>query len=328
VLQNNGADDVTLTSASATLAFPTRLALGQAYAVSVKSQTASPAQHCVVSNAKGTVKSDVTITVECRKVYYVNCANGSNTAAGGPGDPWKTVTKAIATAASGPVEIVVAPNSCSSSSGEVLPLAPRSDQHIFGTAVGSSTRGTTIFGDGVHAVFNVFQSNVSIEHLLIVERSRVPSVVLVKSARGVLLDDLAVTDGECMDPLEVDGGAEVTLTNSLLPGLTIDGQATRAKVRTSSVGWMNIANFTPANVDLGTAAEPGGNRFDRGAGITLWGVVPSYVTAVGNTWSPLAQGADASGHYASQRVSGTSPPRGQGKENYSFRDSPNGGFQF
>jgi hypothetical protein len=55
-------------------------------------------------------------------------------------------------------------------------------------------------------------------------------------------------------------------------------------------------------IDLGTLAEPGGNTFIQGlaANATAVRIQLQAVTvqAVGNTWTPSAQGADAQGHYS------------------------------
>lgn len=54
VLQDNGGDDLTVNAAGA-FAFATALASGAAYAVTVKTQPASPSQTCTVTNGSGNV---------------------------------------------------------------------------------------------------------------------------------------------------------------------------------------------------------------------------------------------------------------------------------
>jgi hypothetical protein len=64
-----------------------------------------------------------------------------------------------------------------------------------------------------------------------------------------------------------------------------------------------ILNGTNASsIDLGTLAEPGGNTFlqhtaaqNTALELQVRGVT---VQAVGNTWTPNQQGADAEGHYS------------------------------
>lgn len=64
VLQDNGADDLTLTTSGA-LAFSTALASGAAYAVTVR--TAPAGQACAVSNGSGNIGADsaTNVTVTC-----------------------------------------------------------------------------------------------------------------------------------------------------------------------------------------------------------------------------------------------------------------------
>jgi hypothetical protein len=64
-LQDNGQDNLTLT-ANGTFTFPTAIASGLAYAVTVHTQPSSPAQTCGVVNASGAANANVTnITVNC-----------------------------------------------------------------------------------------------------------------------------------------------------------------------------------------------------------------------------------------------------------------------
>ena len=69
VLQNNGADDLTL-NASGAFTFTTPVATGAGYNVTVRTQPSSPAQVCTVSNGAGTVSGgNVTaVTVACAAV--------------------------------------------------------------------------------------------------------------------------------------------------------------------------------------------------------------------------------------------------------------------
>ncbi len=54
VLQNNGGDDIAV-GANGTFTFPTELASGSAYNVTVRTQPSNPNQACTVTNARGTV---------------------------------------------------------------------------------------------------------------------------------------------------------------------------------------------------------------------------------------------------------------------------------
>ena len=68
VLQDNGGDDLTITAGGA-FTFPTTVASGATFTVSIKAQPTGPAQTCQLSSASGTIgTSDVTGVV-------VNCAD-------------------------------------------------------------------------------------------------------------------------------------------------------------------------------------------------------------------------------------------------------------
>src|SRR5215469_16840121 len=69
VLQNNGGDDLGVTSNTDT--FSTLLTVGQAYNVTVKTQPVNPNQVCTVSGGTGTVTSNGIGTV------YVTCVTQS-----------------------------------------------------------------------------------------------------------------------------------------------------------------------------------------------------------------------------------------------------------
>lgn len=65
VLQNNGGDDLSISS-SGSFAFATELSAGNSYNVTVRTQPASPNQVCNVANGRGTANSDITnVSVAC-----------------------------------------------------------------------------------------------------------------------------------------------------------------------------------------------------------------------------------------------------------------------
>ena len=71
VLQNNGGDDLPVTSDGA-FTFATPIASGSSYSVTVKTQPTTPSQTCVVANATGTMASnDITnVAVTCTTNTY------------------------------------------------------------------------------------------------------------------------------------------------------------------------------------------------------------------------------------------------------------------
>jgi len=77
-------------------------------------------------------------------------------------------------------------------------------------------------------------------------------------------------------------------------------------------GW-GIDVFQGSTADLGTVASPGGNVFQRNKAGSIFAESPARVNAVGNTWSPNVQGADANGKYSiTEIISGpvTAPDNG------------------
>jgi 6-phosphogluconolactonase len=87
VLQDNAGDNLTVAANATTFAFATSLPSGAAYAVTVATQPANPAQVCTVTNGSGTVAvSNISsVSVKCvsvgRFVYVVNSSDN-----GGAGD--------------------------------------------------------------------------------------------------------------------------------------------------------------------------------------------------------------------------------------------------
>ena len=67
VLQNNAGDNITISAGSAGFGFPTGVAIGRGYSITVLTQPSSPAQACSVGNGLGNVIASVAtdITVTC-----------------------------------------------------------------------------------------------------------------------------------------------------------------------------------------------------------------------------------------------------------------------
>ena len=119
----------------------------------------------------------------------------------------------------------------------------------------------------------------------------------------------------------VAGGSAV-VTNSTLSGNTSyaisvasgGSIALSGSQLTNNQGGVEL-NGTGGNANLGTASNPGNNTIQNPSSasglVVRW--ASGTVQAVGNTWVPSVQGADASGHYTSQLLSG--PESGQ---NFTF----------
>jgi hypothetical protein len=76
VLQNNGGDDLAIATGATDFSFPSPIASGAVYSITVKTQPSGPLQSCSVANGAGTIGSaDVTNVA-------VTCATGSFTVGG------------------------------------------------------------------------------------------------------------------------------------------------------------------------------------------------------------------------------------------------------
>jgi hypothetical protein len=108
----------------------------------------------------------------------------------------------------------------------------------------------------------------------------------------------------------VTSASNFLVTNSTFQGMSqtgasFDGSGGNYKLRNCS--FLNnhdgVDARDGARVDLGTAADPGGNTLTGNSTTGLLAALGDpaadalSTTAVGNTWVPLAQGADAAGHF-------------------------------
>ncbi len=98
-----------------------------------------------------------------------------------------------------------------------------------------------------------------------------------------------------------------TTPNSIGAGILLSGNsATSFKLRGSTISGgaqdaISLNNVPSATIDLGTAANPGGNTFTGNAATGLHIVFTpgqTVIDAVGNTWIANQQGADANGRYS------------------------------
>jgi hypothetical protein len=103
--------------------------------------------------------------------------------------------------------------------------------------------------------------------------------------------------------------ASVTLTDTTVYARDVGVQVDSGTVTirgTTLAGAVTGVLFAGGSIDLGTLADPGGNTLQTNTETALQfspsaaGLVP----AVGNTWIPSTQGADANGHYTFGVLSG------------------------
>jgi hypothetical protein len=122
----------------------------------------------------------------------------------------------------------------------------------------------------------------------------------------------------CIDGRSAEGS--ITITNSFLSGGLSDSKgiiAPNLKMRKSDVSSSQIGIvIIGQGVDLGTLSDPGNNTFGNNVitGVTFDADgANSIVNAVGNTWNPNTQGADASGQYTQHILVTQESPLARGK---------------
>ncbi len=96
--------------------------------------------------------------------------------------------------------------------------------------------------------------------------------------------------------------SNLTITGNTYGGMTVSNGALTLRGSTVSNNGAEggLALYGNPSVDLGTSASPGGNTFTGNSGPQIYSVVGAgqTVNAVGNTWTPNVQGADATGRYS------------------------------
>jgi len=96
--------------------------------------------------------------------------------------------------------------------------------------------------------------------------------------------------------------SNLTVTGNSAGGITLSNGALTLRNSTVSNNGAEggLTLYGSMAADLGTAASPGGNTFTGNTGPQLNSIVTAgqTVNAVGNTWKPSVQGADANGHYS------------------------------
>ena len=96
--------------------------------------------------------------------------------------------------------------------------------------------------------------------------------------------------------------SNLTLTGNSAGGMTLQNGALtlRNSVVSNNGAEGGLTLYADVTTDLGTTASPGGNTFTGNTGPQLNSIVTAgqTVDAVGNTWKPNVQGADANGRYS------------------------------
>jgi len=135
---------------------------------------------------------------------------------------------------------------------------------------------------------------------------------------GAIPAALTVTNTEIysmsFDGIEIQGGNSgvITISDSNFHDTTTYGMrlfaggggtnladlTVRDTTFTNMAEALRIQSAAGSTTDLGTMAQPGGNTFQATTtSLTALTALGTFISAVGNTWLPNEQGADASGHY-------------------------------
>jgi hypothetical protein len=257
-----------------------------------------------------------------RRQIFVDVTTGLDTNAGTAGAPFKTITRGLAQAGSEatPSDVRIAAGTYDGSTGETFPLLVPTLTAVIGSGMvdvdGAGTytiTGGEMVDAGDASVDTTFAFAPGVEASLagITADGTAPTAVVVDGATVTLDRDTFQFDvGDSAYAVWVVNGSQATVTGSTLSGwVAIDtaDAATKLVVRGSHLdGSFTVctADFTASvsQLDLGTAANPGNNTLLRSgsgdAAVNDWGADGDLgVSAVGNTWTPGEQGADASGHY-------------------------------
>ena len=278
-------DDLTV-NANGTFTFKTSVPSGVTYGINLKvSYTGGT---CHLFERTGTVGSGpvTTVTATCGVDYYVTAGTGSDMASGlTSAAAWKTITHAIAGMPTTGAILNVSPGTYDTTNGETFPIEPRANQTLLGNLAADGI-GTVISGSGGYQPGGEIGAQYSF----------VPIVAIPPHVTGVALRGLDVVGpvSDMVEGIVVDGstvtvanvtvsgasvyaiadinGGNLTLLDSTLEDAVtvITDPTTVIKARrntftggggdaaTLEVGYSS-AVLTGANVDFGSASDPGGN---------------------------------------------------------------------
>lgn len=217
--------------------------------------------------------------------------------------------------------------------GAALTLANEAVGLVTGATI--ATQSGNIFQQSSQSVLTVQGSDVSTtvtaSNCFWLEPSAAPSKLLLQDTRvhgcgtgvkGTLPSELSLVDSEFYEhsfggtDLDANGSASVSIEGCsfhdiVYTAMRIGGGGTLLDLRmrdtvvdvTSLNAWhaMMLNGTSASTIDLGTLAEPGGNTFLQRATAASSAMRLQFqavlIQAVGNTWTPSAQGANAQGKY-------------------------------
>ena len=244
VLQDNGGDDLSITSDGA-FTFVTPVASGSTYTVTVSSDPTGPTQTCSVSNGTGTVgATNVTnVTVTCTPSEFADLAvtktNGTTTSTPGTNTTYTiTASNAGPSAAPGSTIVDYFPSSCSGGT-------------VTWTCVGAGGGSCTATGTGnIYDTVNL-PSGASVAYTAICPIAGWATGTLENTAT------VAVAAG-ITDP--TPGNNSATDTDTLVPGSADLGITKTNGTTTSTPGTNTTYTITASNA--GPSAAPGSTVID------------------------------------------------------------------
>jgi len=287
----------------------------------------------------------------CVSIYVDATLGNDATGTGSASAPYKTITKTIqvssAVAATQGANIYVASGVYNAGGGEVFPIMPSTGDNLIGAGnVQVSGTGATytkaagdyagmplsyvmVFTPGVTGSMTGISLGGSAETIGIIGAtvtltgntfSGSTNVVLFAGSGAQLtLNSNTLNNGNLASVLVADAGTHVVARGNVISGCAQYGVV---------VG--PITPISASAMDLGTVTSPGNNTILGGATVTGVGLLIDWITAgttiqaVGNTWHPSTQGADASGHYAATLI----PPGTPAVAGNNYANPANGSIQF
>ena len=131
-------------------------------------------------------------------------------------------------------------------------------------------------------------------------------LALINNGRGIIWTSSSAAGSLTLSNL--------TITGNTYGGMTVSNGALTLRGSTVSNNGAEggVTLYGILNADLGTSASPGGNTFTGNIGPQINSVAAAgqTVNAVGNTWTPNVQGADANGRYSQPPAFAPAPKTG------------------
>lgn len=245
---------------------------------------------------------------------------------GTPRSPLRSITRAMHFAISGDV-VFLAPGTYSTSTGEVFPIGIKAGVLVEGDPAtkGVGPSQTFVSGGGLYTIGGGTQASTTVTTAFVLGTgaalSGVKITVTGAGGVGLVCDGLSSSVSNCT--ITGCGASGIRVYQTCSPGFTgnvitlnaangidvFDDAAPTLRQNTITSNVDGVAANDASAPNLGDAVTPGANTLQANTGVGLNNnTTASTVQAVGNTWRPSTQGADASGHYAAALTPGAVAP--------------------